>query len=171
MEFDFFDFDGDLLRELYAMLDPRLAALTAGIDPERPEEFAGFDMIEHICGVAAVSAQRYIDVTCRWAECDREAGLELGPTVGETTKPRALWASANFWKHSADGVDRIRPQTRRVLQDAGISFDHSVSDQTTYLVSNVFHLCDYHTLDSVMSDLKAWTNLVFDHSEPRASRS
>ena len=163
MDFDL-GFDGKLLEDLYAMLDPRLSSLTDAKDPACPEEFPWFDSIEHIYGVAAVAAQRYITVTCQWLKVDQKIGLALGPNVGETTKVAALWAAANFWKHSGDGEGKIHLSTQRTLEAAGVSFDHSIYDQTKYMVGYVFQLCDYLTLVCIFADLKKWTTLVIEQT-------
>lgn len=167
MDFDYFEFDGALVAELYEMLDPKLAMLKSHIDPRRPQEFGGFDTMEHICGVAAVAAQRFINATCMAFNVDRKEALLIGPAVGLTTKVAAVYAAANFWKHSDDDPKNLHPGTRRLLEDAGINFE--VGDETSYLVGNIFYRCGYSTLKDIILDLRNWTNLVIQKAEQGAT--
>lgn len=160
MEIDFFEFEGSLVEDLFGMLDPKLQALQAGIDPRHPEEFGEFDTMEHICGVSAVTAQQFISTTCAWWKVDKKVALSLGPSVGKTTKIAAINAAANFWKHSDGGETPPHAGTKKTLEDAGIDFDLKKGDQITYLVSNIYYRCGYNTLAAITADLKDWTGLI-----------
>ncbi|MDA7881503.1 hypothetical protein N9A94_04290 [Akkermansiaceae bacterium] len=160
MEFDYFDFDGVLVEDLFSLLGPKVEALKAAVDPRCPEEFSGFETMEHIHGVAVVAAQRYISTTCAWLHLDRVKAFDLGAKVGTTTKIAAIHAAANYWKHADDGLTQIQPRTRATLEAAGVNFDESGPDETTYLVGNVLHRCAYSNLGDLLDDLKSWTELA-----------
>lgn len=160
MNIDLFEFDGSLVEELYRVLDPRLKMLGSCIDPVHPEEFGGFDTIEHIYGIAAVAAQRFILSTCKQFDLDKDRAMQLGPTVGVTTKISAVYAAANYWKHSDDDPSKLHKMTRKTLEDAGIDF--VAADETTFLVGNMFHRCGYPTLKDLITDLRLWMDLAID---------
>jgi hypothetical protein len=160
MNFEFFDFDGILVEELYELLDRKLAVLKGQVDPHRPEEFRGFETREHIYGIAAVAAQRYIKSTCKSFEINVDVAIKLGPSAGATSKINAIYAAANFWKHAEDLNPSSFPNTIRPLEALGIDLCSINCDETSYLVSNVFHRCGYSSLQELMVDLKSWTNLL-----------
>ena len=164
MNSDLFDFDGSLIEELYEFLDHKLTVLESQVDPDRPEEYGKFGTIEHIYGIAAVAAQRYVSLSCRCLKLDREASLQIGPEIGNTSKISAIYASANFWKHSDVAVSKLNPGTRRPLEAIGIDLGSRNADETTYLVSNVFHRCGYSCLHEIIDDLKIWTELMINQA-------
>jgi hypothetical protein len=162
MDFDFFDFDGILVEELYELLDRNLAVLKTQMDPNRPEEFGGFETMEHIYAVAVVAAQRYIKSTCKSFEMNVDVAIKLGPSAGATSKINAIYAAANYWKHAEDLNRLSYPSTTRPLEDLGIDLYSTNCDETIYLVSNVFHRCGYSSLQEIIIDLKAWIKLVVE---------
>ncbi len=162
MDFDFFEFDGALVDELYALLDPQLTLLKSQVDPDYPEEATAFEAIEHINGIAAVAAQRFISVTSTRFGVAPAVALSLGPTIETTTKIAAINAAANFWKHSDDGFSAIRPATKSTLEAAGIDFE--VGDELGHLVTNIFYRCGYGSLRGISGDLKSWMELVIENA-------
>jgi hypothetical protein len=164
IDFEYFEFDGTLVEELYELLDRKLAVLKSQVDPDHRGDFEGSDVMEHICGMAAVAAQRYVAITCKCFDLEKESALKLGPKVGCTTRISAIYAAANFWKHEEDPVSKLRKGTRHTLIDLGIDLNSVVSDETSYLVSNVFHRCGYTSLQEIILDLKNWTKLVIEQT-------
>ena len=158
MQFDLFEFDGSLVRDLFSLLDPKITDLESHIDFRCPENFGGYDTLEHMYGVAAVSVQRYIISTCQQFGINQKESLDLGDKVGGTTKIAAVNAAANFWKHYEGDYTKLHSPTRTALESAGINF--AVGDETRYLVGNVFSRCGYSTLMDMIPDLRAWLDLV-----------
>jgi hypothetical protein len=165
MNSDLFDFDGSLIEEIYDFLDGKLTALESQVDPDRPETSGRFGTIEHIYGLAAVAAQRYVSLSCKCLGMNKEKSLEIGPAIGSTSKISAIYAAANFWKHADEKVSNLNTNTKRPLETIGIDIESINSDETTYLVSNVFHRCGYSCLRQIIDDLKIWTKLMIEHTD------
>jgi hypothetical protein len=163
MKIDLFEFDGSLVEELYRILDPRLQTLESCVDPLHPEDFSGFEAIEHIYGVAAVAAQRFILSTCKQFGLDKDRAIQLGPPVGCTTKISAVYAAANYWKHSDDAPSKLHAMTKKTLEDAGVDFVSG--NETTFLVGNIFDRCGYPALKDLITDLRIWTDLAIGEAQ------
>ncbi len=167
MQLDLFEFDGSLVQDLFSLLDPKITGLESHIDPRCPEDFGGYDTLEHMRGVAAVSVQRYIISTCQQFGVDQKEALDLGDKVGGITKIAAVHAAANFWKHYEGDDTKLHSPTRTALESAGIDF--VAGDETSYLVGNIFSRCGYSTLMDMIPDLRAWLDLVVLAANPAGS--
>lgn len=170
MSFDFFDFDGQLIEDLFRLLDKKLKILESAIDRNHPEDFGGHEIIEHIHGVAAVVAQRFVSITCDSFGVKKETALKLGPLAGGVPKIGAIYAAANFWKHADEPVSQLHKNTRSTLIDVGIDLDSSSCEETSYLVGNVIRRCGYSNLKEIIMDLRTWTDLVIEESNSNTSK-
>lgn len=158
-DLDMFDFEREFLSDVLRMLGERLSNLRSHVDWDHLEESYLFDPMEHLAGVAVVAAQRYIASICNWFSIDKPKALLLGPKRKGVAIASVIHAAANYWKHVEDGDTAIRPATRQVLEEIGVTLDSS------YCVSNALHECGYQNLAGLMEDLVAWRNAV---SEIRA---
>lgn len=164
-DLDMLDFERDFLANVLKMLGQRLTELHTHVDWEHPEESYVFDPMEHLAGVGVVAAQRYIASICNWFSVEKDLAIMLGPKKKGVAVAAIVNAVANYWKHIEDGEGAIRPGTRKVLQQIGVTLDSS------YCVSNALYECGYENLTGLLDDLVEWRNAVSDQASKTASEA
>jgi len=161
-ELDALDFEKDYLADVLRMTGDHIGKLERHINPNDPEGNAIiFDPMEHIAGVAVVTAQRYIASVCNWFSVPRTQALMLGPQKKKVPVAKVIDAAANYWKHIEDGPNAVYADTREVLANVGVAFESG------YCVSNTIHECGYKHLSELLPDLIAWRDDVLREAQMR----
>lgn len=104
------------------------------MDPDHSEDSGGLDAMEPVHVITAVAAQRFLP-NCKQFSVDQDHALQLGPSVESTTKFPAIYAAANYRKHSDEASrtdEKDTPRNRHRLRWRGriffLGWKHFFSD-------------------------------------------
>ncbi len=157
----------ETLLSLVRLLDKQLGDLSdRSVEVEDADAYGHFDTMEHLVGLAMVTAQTYVATVCGAIALEKRLALKTGPThSGGKTKVEIINHAANYWKHNNEWSTERSDRRRRAIEEAFDSVGFPVG--TDYPLSGVLtELSDPElaSLEALARILTEWKAAALGHA-------
>lgn len=167
IEKEFADSELERLRELFSMLDAKLAEISASINCSTDPDSDGLcDSGEYFIGLGFVAIQQYLVETILFTGLSKTEAFKLGPIhTSGVTCVSLINACANWWKHEPEWWDAGEVPK---MGEKAFSLVSNVTESHSYQMSNVLaSFCEESelALGCLIPFLEEWRADVHDRRE------